>query len=1627
MGDFDDINIKIAVDAAGAESGLNNLSSSIDKVSENIASLGEGVNFDDAISQACIAATTDVNNLDAVIEGVIEGISAESIDIAVGVDAEGASEVLMGLDSALQETTENTEDLGDALAAPMSASFVVTAGDVVDALDSIITKIQGAESSVAGFNKLSSGIEQISGISADAAKQLAIAISDEDMSIQGALESQKILSKQHVDSVTEMQQVLESWKSFANANDEQAASLQEKLIPAWNQFGISADEQSQYFGALTTLFQETTLSSSDFAGAIMKTGKPLSDMGLSLDQVAKLYLTMEESGLVGRKGMTALSGAITDINKAAEETGTAIPKGNEAYAELIKQMGITPDKVNAANTAFSRSVDAVDRWSEAMDKGDTSSEKLGAQIAKTTAGFEEMLVPLAPAATGVAAIAGAGAQLAIFDAFIGGGRIKGGLDTIISKLPLIGTAAAGATPEIAGVTGALSLLGGPVTIGLLAAAGVAVAAYATNFGGFADNVNDSISKAQSAVEEFGKGNYEEAGEMAAKSLVDGFEALGDLLSEVVRKIPELKVDADKLLKGLKEGLKTAAKSAGEELRLSLEVYLKNASVDVDAFCKKIYEAIKNHPWETLGDAINSAILDPFNAATADVSGFISGIETGIKTNNWSTVGKYINDAITGELNRVLPFGLGDIASEMIKGIVTPSPTVKTGENELAQTKVGAGGFTYGGKTTATSVSPANPWVAVAVDSITPAANAAISDIKSAAIAILAKERDLTTAGATEMYESAEKVRTKYDALAQEAANAAASLSSGTKSTKDSIKSYDNAEKALADATLAEGARFKVGMQEYIKRINTAGDTAQYIAEEQGAAADLTRAQAGIDKKKLDAITKDQQDASEAVTKAHNKYAGKIEEAAYTYSESVKFATTDEQLNSAKITYLKTLDDIVHDASVEGVSLEGMNTQLQIGTETVKTLKDTYTKLNAGLEGEIKDLEGERKKKISGAKAGTVVDTSSIDKKIVDLRNQITLNTNAINTANATVSKNTDSITTASKITTKQPVSVTPYTPQALAIGGAPTPVTVTNLEGISDIEEKYKYGPSESSNYAPISMALKDTFQKYIDYGETRDNARNEAFTVGLGTVLRREGISVGTLQTSPDYASDLVKAATKEQIDDVNKLLDAVTSQTQSTKEYTTANDQSLKIQTDLSTSIQKNNKDYISLKNVFDDLNKAAGTNEKFTSTNAIKTYDLAEAYKKATALQDAYQKATQDSIYTQEEQNDVSKKYADTLDYLKKVGLDTTDGINGLPPSLKLLYDALMSIISGVSNNAVSAGVEISESVESTMDSISNLADQSSNAAFTKIQNKFADLKKQFDDGAISQDKYLEELRKASAETDTLSRSTNILKGDQKEAVLSLERDIKQHLMNIEAGYGYNTGEQVAAIGGSITKLGGISSGGITQEIPKINTLIDAYQKQGVASGKAAALQFVLNDAISDNSVKVEEAKQYLEAYNTVTGQNAEITQKTASDALDMMNAMQQANQLQQLYTDAMKEGGISGEELKGIQSQQTSVQDALTTASSLAKDATGNLPPALQAVATAVNSVISQIYAQLQTATNAAAKAVEVANTQSSRYTPGGELTGPQVSNTVNISGNQFGQTTTPEDVARKAVMSFGAAF
>jgi len=208
------------------------------------------------------------------------------------------------------------------------------------------------------------------------------------------------------------------------------------------------------------------------------------------------------------------------------------------------------------------------------------------------------------------------------------------------------------TAELSSLEGTFAAVGGPIGIAFAAAIAASAAAYLTNYGGFADNINNVISEAGSAVSNISTGNYKEAGNQAAHAFADGLGAVSDLAVTVIKNIPQTGVDVTKFLGGFNEGMQQAAEGAVSALVAEFLGDLNSAGISANTFCGNVSDAIKGFSWADVGTAVNSLITSGLNTAV-DVSGFISSIKSELLSGDWESIGSGIKDLLT---NGVLSHG-----------------------------------------------------------------------------------------------------------------------------------------------------------------------------------------------------------------------------------------------------------------------------------------------------------------------------------------------------------------------------------------------------------------------------------------------------------------------------------------------------------------------------------------------------------------------------------------------------------------------------------------------------------------------------------------------------------------------------------------------------------------------------------------------------------------------------------------------------------------------------------------------------------------------------------------------------------------------------------------------------------
>ncbi len=231
-------------------------------------------------------------------------------------------------------------------------------------------------------------------------------------------------------------------------------------------------------------------------------------------------------------------------------------------------------------------------------------------------------------------------------------KISGVKSSIASVPTALNGMLVASTAELSSLEGTFAAVGGPIGIAFAAAIAASAAAYLTNYGGFADNINNVISEAGSAVSNISTGNYKEAGNQAAHAFADGLGAVSDLAVTVITNIPQTGIDVTKFLGGFNEGMQQAAEGAVSALVAEFLGDLNSAGISANTFCGNVSEAIKGFSWADVGTAVNSLITGGLNTAV-DISGFISSIKSELLSGDWESIGSGIKDLLT---NGVLSHG-----------------------------------------------------------------------------------------------------------------------------------------------------------------------------------------------------------------------------------------------------------------------------------------------------------------------------------------------------------------------------------------------------------------------------------------------------------------------------------------------------------------------------------------------------------------------------------------------------------------------------------------------------------------------------------------------------------------------------------------------------------------------------------------------------------------------------------------------------------------------------------------------------------------------------------------------------------------------------------------------------------
>jgi TP901 family phage tail tape measure protein len=313
-----------------------------------------------------------------------------------------------------------------------------------------------------------------------------------------------------------------------------------------------------------------------------------------------------------------------------------------------------------------------------------------------------------------------GALPGLFNVAKGAGA-GAGLGGLIGDIGGLGGAAGGALPNLAALFGPAGIL----AVGLGAGA---IAAYATNFGQFRDNINGVIGELGEAASNISTGDYEQAGRDCAEAFGKGLESITDLTVAAISGVP----GALTALNEFKTGMEQAAQEAisGFTSKITTDLLTEANSIlqsivltgpeivferekwkaNMDSAIQAVKEAVSGIDLTAEGGSAANSFIDGFLAAnfgpmSSVVKGALEGVVDGVIDFAVDTVagqdqkkrdvikglpriGEYVNDTeqYKEEVNRSIETSIEQITKKLIASGMTPHAAEQKAINDYYQNR-----------------------------------------------------------------------------------------------------------------------------------------------------------------------------------------------------------------------------------------------------------------------------------------------------------------------------------------------------------------------------------------------------------------------------------------------------------------------------------------------------------------------------------------------------------------------------------------------------------------------------------------------------------------------------------------------------------------------------------------------------------------------------------------------------------------------------------------------------------------------------------------------------------------------------------------------------------------------------
>lgn len=441
-------------------------------------------------------------------------------------------------------------------------------------------------------------------------------------------------------------------------------------------------------------------------------------------------------------------------------------------------------------------------------------------------------------------------------------------------------------------------------------------------------------------------------------------------------------------------------------------------------------------------------------------------------------------------------------------------------------------------------------------------------------------------------------------------------------------------------------------------------------------------------------------------------------------------------------------------------------------------------------------------------------------------------------------------------------------------------------------------------------------------------------------------------------------------------------------------------------------------------EEFKKITGDDTDYSDGNQKTLALLLNAYKDASDLQDKYEDVLSDSNYSLDEQRDITDKYNDILRLVGLTGIDTTQSLEGLPPAIRAIVEAIMALVNGVKVNSDTRTGGLETPDKKPNKSYIGEIDAASDQLFKKIQQDFKNVQSAYDSGKLSQADYLKQLKELSVEADILSHDPGALKGAQREAIQRFEETIQEQFRRDYAGTGakgiknYNPDSSLKSaitdlnsqsypIGKSIKETGTEAK----TTTPQINTLNSAFEKIGLTGTGLSDVLSNVDQALSDHRASILESEDYLSKYNQAAGENTKYTQDQERQTYSLMNSLGMLGTAQDMYNNYMSDGVLDATEAASVQQALAAATKMMGDAGITAEGGISGLPGALQALAGAAQSAMAAIQAAISQAQSAVAQYQPMQGSQTSQMSDSPH----NQSININMNNNTFPTGTNPGEV------------